>query len=55
MQKECEGAYRKGIELIRQEKDIISSYDARRLSLYLNLSVYYYEIMSATTKATEVC
>jgi hypothetical protein len=33
----------------------LQSYDPKRLALYLNLSVFYYEISTAIEKAIETC
>ena len=57
IQKECENSYNRGItEMKAEEKGgQLQSYDPKRLALYLNLSVFYYEISTAIEKAIETC
>jgi hypothetical protein len=68
LQKECEGTYRKGIDELKSEErkekemkerkesgECIATYDARRLAIYLNLSVFYFEILAQLPKAIETC
>jgi hypothetical protein len=46
---------KEGREGGKGEGESVPPYDSRRLALYLNLSVFYFEIMSQLPKAIETC
>lgn len=35
----------------KENSEYVSTYDSRRLAIYLNLSVFYYEVMNQLPKA----